>query len=290
MSFDDKAMQAAIEEAAAKGPDMTKAQTGGGGNYTPPAAGVCLATLVGYIEIGKHRTEFKDKRTGKVQVKENEHVQLIFELAGGKNQPRINEETGEKIPHRVTITETLSLNEKANFFKLFRKLNHDGVAKHASQLLGKHWLVTVFHRVSGEGESARTFANLKNEDGYSFRPAVRIVGDELAGDAQQEPIAAPEVISAKRLFLWDFPSKAMWDSLYIDGEYPARVDEKTGKETSPAKSKNVIQQKISAALNFVGSPMHELLTEGELDTTDLGTDTPAPAAGDAASDDPLAGL
>lgn len=286
MSFD---VQAAIAQAAAQGPDMTTAKSGGGGGYTPPEAGVCLATLVGYIEIGKHRQEFNDK--GKKVVKEPEQVQLIFELAGGKNQPRVNEETGEKIPHRITITETLSLNEKANFFKLFRKLNHDGAARHCSQLLGKHWLVTVFHVTKGEGDNKRTYANLKNEDGYSFRPPVRVVGDELSGDAQQVPIAAPERISELRLFLWDFPSKEMWDSLYIDGEYPARKDEKTGKEISPARSKNVIQDKIRSAINFRDSQMAEILNDGDLATSEL--DAPAPVESTAsagAGDDPLAGL
>lgn len=285
MTFD---VQAAIAQAAAQGPDMTQAKSGGGGGYVPPEAGVCLATLVGYIEIGKHRVEYKDK--GKVVIKEPEQVQLIFELAGGKNAPRVNEETGEKIPHRITITETLSLNEKANFFKLFRKLNHDGVATHMSQLLGKHWIVTVFHKVVGEGDKARTYANLKNEDGYSFRPAVRVEGDELAGTATQVPIAKPEQLSELRLFLWNFASKEMWDSLYIDGEYPARTDDK-GNETSPAKSKNVIQQKIGSALNWKESPMQELLEAGALDLGDVDAATPEVASASAgAGDDPLAGL
>src|SRR5690606_20267926 len=122
----------------------------------------------------------------------------------------------------------------------------NGEAKHCSQLLGKHWLVTVFHTHKGEGAEKRTFANLRNEDGYSFRPPVRIVGDELAGDAQEVPIAAPERLSELRLFLWDFPSKEMWDSIYIDGEYPERKDEKTGKVIAPAKSKNVLQAKIKS--------------------------------------------
>ena len=247
------------------------------------------ASLIGYIEIGKQ------KKTYKQQEKVVEQVQLIFELAGGKNAPRELED-GTKLPHRITVTETLSLNEKANFFKLFKKLNYNGEAKHMCQLLGKHWLVNIIHSDNGkEGADKRVYANVRNDDGYTFRPPVRIVGDELAGDAKEIPIPAPEVLSELRLFLWDFPTKPMWDSLYIPGEYEERKDEKTGKVIAPAKSKNVIQEKIKSALNWVGSPMHELLQEGdglelgELGETEVDTGT-APETGAAAGDDPLAGI
>lgn len=277
-------IQAAIAEAAAKGPDMTQAQTGGGG-YTPPEAGVCLATLIGYIEIGKHESEYKGVK------KTQDKVQLIFELSGGKNNPK-EDDKGNKFPHRITVTETLSLNEKANFFKLFKKLNYNGEAKHASQLLGKHWIVTVVHDVKGEGESKRVYANLRNDDGWTFRPPQRIEGDELAGDVKIIPIKAPEVLSELRLFLWDFPSKEMWESLYIEGEYEERKDEKTGKVIAPAKSKNVIQNKIKSAVNWVGSPMHDLLAGGdaELDLGDGLVEDKVEEAKTAADADPLAGI
>lgn len=276
-------IKAAIEQAAKQGPNMTQAQAGGG-SYEPPAEGTCLATLVGYIELGKHLD-----KSPKYGDKIKEKVQLIFELAGGKNNPKENED-GTKTPHRITVTETLSLNEKANFFKLFKKLNYNGEATHISQLLGKHWLVTVVHSDNGkEGAEKRTYANLRTEDGYTFRPAVRIVGDELAGDHQEVPIAAPERLSELRLFLWDFASKPMWDSLYIDGEYEERKDEKTGKVISPAKSKNVIQERIKTALNWEGSPMWDLLEAGGLDLEDTTPPATTEKTGDAEAD-PLAGL
>lgn len=277
-------IKAAIAEAAAKGPNMTEAQTGGGG-YTPPEAGVCLATLVGYIEIGNHTTTSK-----KYGEKSNDKVQLIFELAGGKNAPR-EDDKGNKYPHRVTVTENLSLNEKANFYKLFKKLNYNNEATHCSQLLGKHWLVTVVHTHVGEGNDKKTYANLRNDDGWTFRPPVRIEGDELAGTAKEIPIAAPERLSELRLFLWDFASKPMWESIYIEGQYDAVIDEKTGKEIRPAKSKNVLQEKIMSANNWIGSPMQELLGAGELDLTELDTGEVAGSAPEStASEDPLAGL
>lgn len=288
MSFN---IQDAIRQAAEQGPNMNEAQQGGGSfEYQPPAEGVCLATLVGYIETGK----VLDEKYNKVK----DTVQLIFELAGGKNQPRELED-GTKIPHRVTLNMTLSLNEKANFYKLFRKLNYKGTAKHMAELLDNYWLVTVRHR---KGKDGRVFANLDDVDrNYTFRPPVRIEGDELAGTAKQIPIDKPERLSELRLFLWDFPSKEMWDSLFIDGTYEERKDD-SGKVIAPARSKNVIQNRIMAATNWATSPMAEILAAGgDLNLDPLSTsasssastepEAPAPAAGPAdADEDPLAGL
>lgn len=269
MTFD---VQAAIRLAAEKGPDMNETTGGGSFEYEPPGEGPALATLIGYIETGKKT----DERYNKIV----DTVQLIFELAGGKSQPRVLED-GTKIPHRVSINLNLSLNEKANFYKLFRKLNYKGDAKHMAELLDHHWLVNVRHRKSEDGK--RTYVNLDDIDrNYTFRPPVRIEGDELAGDVKKIPIAKPERLSELRLFLWDFPSKAMWDSLYIDGSYEARTDEK-GNVISPARSKNVIQERIKEAINWADSPMAEILKAGgELDLDPLATpsepqaDTPEP--------------
>lgn len=276
---------AAIKQAAAQGPDMNEAQKGGGSfEYQPPAEGVCLATLIGYIETG----EVHDEKYGKTK----NTVQLIFELAGGKNQPRELED-GTKIPHRVTINMTLSLNEKAHFYKLFRKLNYKGEAKHMAELLDHYWLVTVRHRKNKDG---KVFANLDDIDrNYTFRPPVRIEGDELAGTAKQIPIAKPERLSELRLFLWDFPSKEMWDSLYIDGTYD-EVKDDSGKVIRPARSKNVIQNRIKEAANWDSSPMAEILAAGgDLDLDPLSTSaapeaTPEEALADNSDEDPLAGL
>ena len=47
-------IQDAIKQAAEQGPDMNEVQKGGGSfEYQPPAEGVCLATLIGYIETGE---------------------------------------------------------------------------------------------------------------------------------------------------------------------------------------------------------------------------------------------
>lgn len=278
-------IQAAIAQAAKQGPNVNEVQKGGGGGYTPPAEGPCLGTLIGYIEIGSHEKTVK----GVTSVKP--FAQWIFELAGGKNAPRKNEETGELIPHRITITTPISRNEKAGYYKLFQRLtNGDTSITHPAQLLERHWLLRVVHNKwtpAGSTEEITTASIGSATEGWNVSPPVR-PADPMDPDSKEQPLAKPARISDLRLFLWDFPSKEMWDALYIDGEYPERKDEK-GKVTAPAKSKNVIQAKIKSAKNWDDSPMAELIGAGELD---LGTLEPAAPAGggDAASEDPLAGL
>jgi len=118
----------------------------------------------------------------------------------------------------------------------------------------------------------------------------------------------PPPLTELKLFLWDNPDKDQWASIYIAGQYPAYTDD-TGKEVRPARSKNVIQEKIMSALNWQGSPMQLLLEEGdlaELDDTDaveLEDESPTPpkqkpvtkkaavaAKASGADDDPLADL
>jgi hypothetical protein len=281
MTYD---IQAAIAQAAAQGPNVNEVQKGGGG-YKPPEEGPCLGTLVGYIEIGNHEKTIK----GVASVKP--YAQWIFELAGGKNAPRKNEETGELIPHRITITTPISRNEKAGYYKLFQRLsNGDASITHPAQLLERHWLLRIVHNKwtpAGATEEIVTASIGSATEGWNVSPPVR-PADPMDPESKEQPLNKPARISELRLFLWDFPSKAMWDALYIDGEYPERKDDK-GKVTAPAKSKNVIQAKIKSALNWADSPMAELLGAGELELPE----TTAPAttsAGGAADEDPLAGL
>ena len=254
MTIDFKALGA---KAAASGVDMTKAQTGGGGgDYEPPAAGPTRLRFVSYVELGKQKV----KSMGKEVVKER--VLLTFELSGPKHQPTVNDD-GEKIPHRISIEESLSLNEKANFFKLFGRLNYAGSAQHIAQLLGSAYKATVVHRKyakAGEDKADQTkwtgiAAELKSKaDGYTIQPPR--YEDPETGDVL--PLAVAPAITPIKLFLWNFPDMEQWASIYIDGEYPERKDDK-GVVTAKAKSKNVFQNRIKSAVNFQNSPIHVLL-------------------------------
>lgn len=253
MTIDFKKLAA---QAIAEGADQTVAKTGGSGGE-PPAAGPCNLRLVGYIEQGKHEKEFQGKK--KVQ----EIVTLIFELSG-KNHPPIETENGV-FPHRIEVTENLSLNDKARFFKLFRTLNYKGTAKHCAELLGEAFRGKVIHRKykTAAGQE-RVAADLFDKEIGAFTitpPRVEVVDEDGQPTGEYRAVKVADPISPIRGFLWNYATKETWDTLFIDGEYEERRDE-AGKVIAPARSKNKYQLKIAAALNYKGSPIEKLLKNG----------------------------
>jgi hypothetical protein len=260
---------------AQSGKNMTVA-TKGGGDYEPPAAGNCRLRFIGYVEVGKQPHSFQGKTSFK------EKVLLTFEVSGPKHPVKVAED-GTKIPVRITIEETLSLNEKAWFFKLFNRMNYAGKAVHMVQLLGEAYKGEVIHRKyakRGEDKSKpETWTGVavelfKKGDGYTIQPPR--VEDPETGDWKDLAVDAP--VSPLRCFLWNRPDKAQWDSLFIDGEYPARIE--NGKEVSPPKSKNVYQNTIKAAQNFKDSPAYRLLA-----TNGVSLDLPAAERPDVREDE-----
>lgn len=274
--FDAAAIAAAVAAAAAVAPDMKEATKGGGG-YTPPAAGGCLLTLVGYVELGIQHVPASKFDPVKYPAKDENQVQLTFEISGKGHEPKVVEGK-DPIPERISVTLNKSLNEKAWFFKIFNTLNYDKQATHFAQLLGKHFRGTIVHSVPKKpGDTV--YAGLKDANGYTFAPPV--YNPDPLDLSVTAILPQPKVLTPLKLFLWDFPSKPMWDSLYIDGKYDDRKDDKTGAVT-PGKSKNVFQDKIRGAVNFAGSPIAELLV-GEIDVAAL-----TPAAEPAAVETPSA--
>lgn len=260
-------MAAAVAETA---PDMNKAVKGGGGAYTPPAAGMVRLRLVAYVETGKHKVQI----TGKPDKIEDE-VKLTFELSGPKHEPKVLDD-GTKLPHRITLTLNRSMNEKANFYKLFKRMNYKGLATHMSQLVGEAFKGTVVHKVVGEGDDKKTYANLKDDAGYTIQPPR--VDDPETGDTR-DLVVAP-AISPLRLFVWNTRAeflKPMWDSLFIDG---------TSGEGDNARSLNVFQDRIKAATDYVGSPIYNLLQSGGVEP-DLPGTSEAPPANAGSQPDPL---
>lgn len=248
------------EKAVAQGTDMTKATTGGGGEYTPPPAGPCLCRLIAYIEIGKQKGTFK----GVPNVKDK--VLLVFELTS-KNHPVVVLDDGTKLPTRITVELDKSLNEKSHFFKMFQRLNPTGEFKHFAELLGKGFKAEVIHdKWTGKDNKEHVTATFKGAAGYTVAPA-RVEDFEAEGGWRD--LAVPPHISDLRCFLWDYADTEQWASLFIEGEYPERKNEK-GEVIAKAKSKNVFQDRIKLATNFPGSPIHALLvaTGGNLDIPD----------------------
>lgn len=271
-------IQGAINEAAEQ-TNMNEAQTGGGERRVPEA-GVCRLRFIGYIERGSHHDE-KYK-------KDKDEVLLQFELSGPKHEPF--EIDGKKIPHVITITENLSLNEKANFYKLFKRMNYTGEYTHMAQMLGKDFLGTVCLRDNGkEGKEKRVYANLRDDGGYTIRPP--FFEDPETGESRK--IEVQPALTPLRCFLFDYATKEMWDSIFIDGRWDDQTDE-AGNVVKEGRSKNVHQNRIKESQNFAGSPMSELLMgeglpwEAEKPERKEGAAEGGGAANDPGNGDPLA--
>lgn len=236
-----KSLRDLIAQAAKHAPHMPNLSDGG--DYEIPAAGIARARFIGYYEVGKHEEEFKGEK------KLREKVELVFELSGPNHPPR--DFNGEKVPQRITARETYGLTDRNHFLKLFRQMNYSGKATHMAELLGEPFLVEIFHTKSKDGK--KTYANLRGPNGYNIKGTT--VQDPVSGG--MVTVDVPPAMTDVKVFLWDQACKDMWDSIYIDGEYPEQKDEKTGEVTRPAKSKNVLQEKIMAASNWPEHPLYE---------------------------------
>lgn len=251
-----------IAEAVQEGADQTVAKAGGGAEL--PAEGPCSLRLVGYIELGKHKKTFQGKP------KTVEEVTLIFEVSG-KNHPPIQTDNGV-FPHRIEVTETLSLNDKARFFKLFQLLNYKGTAKHAAELVlnTAAYRARIIHReYTGRDQKVRKVAEIfdKKAGAYTIQPPrVEVTDEDGQPTGEYREVKVAPALSEQRIFLWNKADMEQWTSLFIGGEYEERRNEK-GEVTAPAKSKNKYQLKIRAAENYAGSPIQQLLANGgqELD-------------------------
>ncbi len=254
MSIDILAL---ANQVAETGPNLNETTAGGGGDYAPPPVGTARARFIGYVETGNHEVSVGAGKPRMVKPQ----VELIFELSGPKYEPEVGAD-GQKQPIRVTFRSNAAanygqLNEKAGLYKAFVRMNWDGQAKHFSQLLGKAFLLDIAHDPAKEPGKA-PFVRLKDDSGVLAIKPPRFT-NPIDGTITEVPVDPP--VSPIRFFTWnaapDIIGK-LWDTLFIDGEYPERKD-KDGKVTAPAKSKNVFQEKIKAAANFVGSPIHNYL-------------------------------
>ena len=260
----------ALAAKAASTTNMTVAQAGGGGDYVPPAAGPALVRFVGYVELGKQKVKYANKPE---QIKDK--VQLIFELVGKRHPPR--ETDAGPVPHRIVVEENYSLNEKANFFKLFTRMNYKQDKTHFVQMLGQGFKAEVIHDTwTGRDGKPRTDAVLRNEAGYTIAPPRKEDEDSETGWVD---VAVPPAVTPLKAFVWEHSDLDDWASLFIEGEYPERKDDK-GVVVAKAKSKNVIQDRIKNAVNFQGSNIYTLLAAAgqSLDIPKMDEQDEGPAA------------
>src|SRR5690606_11965873 len=116
--------------------------------------------------------------------------------------------------------------------KLFNKLQYGRAdKKHIAQMLGEAFILEVFHNKSEDGK--KTYVNLDKDGEYGIQAPFII--DPLT--EERKDITVPAHIRPLRIFLWDFPNKETWDSLFIDGTRTMKVD---GKDVEV--SRNYVQE------------------------------------------------
>lgn len=274
---------------AATSANANEAKKGGDFEYTPPAAGLVRLRFIAYVEVGQHFS--KGNPAKRIPDKNVDMAWLVFECSGPKHEPKVLED-GTKVPHRITVKLNKSLNEKAHYYKLFKKMNLDGQATHFSQLLGKPYLGTIRHDTWKDRDGKdRVTAYLDDQDRVYTVRAPRIEREDPdTGETTIVPVKVAEPVSDLRLFVWNADDSMigdLWQSLYIaktgDGDYDP----------------NVFQNAIKKAVNFEGSPIQKFLAaKGEVadipaatKAADLGLDdSEVTGSTQSDSDDPLAGL
>ncbi|QPI17687.1 hypothetical protein vBAmePR8F_gp27 [Alteromonas phage vB_AmeP_R8W] len=238
--------------AAAASEDMTQNKTF---EREVPKEGVALLRFLSYIELGRHES---NNPTHKPALK----AILTFEL----NHPRhMIEIDGKKVPQTIQVRLNKGMTAKSGFKKLFNVMNkaHGNKYNHFVQMIGLPFLGEIFHNVVGEGDKKQTYANLQDDGGWSLKAPVQV--DALAGTEQ--PIPVPELHGTPTAFLWenenisDEDVKAMWESIYIEGE--REVEDPKTKEKKMV-SKNWIQETIKKNIEWEGS-VTQALVEDHID-------------------------
>ena len=237
---------AAIGNAAAEGEDQQNMKEGGGGFDRPlPEAGKCTLRLMQYVELGSQKPT-------NPTYKPREAVTLRFEVNSRKHMIVLDD--GTKVPNTIDVR--LSKGGKTSKYgKLFSALNKSGKYNHFAQMVGTGaWLAEITHNTVGAGtDKEKTYANLGDDNGWSFD--LPIFEDPTTGESKPIPVA--ELVGDAKMFLYensginDTQYKALWDTLYIEGEH------ETGQRKG--QSKNWIQGIITDSLTFEGSRLQRII-------------------------------
>ena len=222
-------LKAKANAVAATAEDMNEAVSGGGGGRLIPA-GQYVGRIVEYVDLGLQPQEYQGKA-------KDPAPEIRLGICLFYSNP---EKPGDPDPYVIRPRElAISRNEKATAFKAFAAMNYkrDPNIKHFAQFIGEPFLFHI--DVKTAKESKRQYnAVVWDKTAPAIHPVTKQPYDV--------PQAPDELY---RIFLWDNPTKEDWDSLYIEGE---RDD---------GTSKNFVQEKILAALDYQGSQL-QLLLEG----------------------------
>lgn len=215
MSLEELALL--VEQTADFDVDMTEEQKGGSGRKLLPE-GYTLARLCGLVERGDQPQEYQ----GEAKAPQPE-IQLSFELYGEDYR---NEDGSPYVEHCYPFSVTRTA--KSNAFKLFKILNWQGDKTRWLELVGKPFIVKVVQYLGADKKTKRSRIDL-----LSTLPPL----DTLSKKPHDVQPLSPANL---RVFLWNAPQLAHWDSLEIKGN-------------------NFIQEGILGAVNFAGSPLETLL-------------------------------
>ena len=216
----------AVESGAVTDMSVVKKGGGGGGKLWPK--GTVLARLVSVVEIGNRAVSFQGQAKDPAP-----HVTLSFAIM--TNKPEYQYDDGK--PGIIsTFDMTLSQSAKAKTSLLFQRMNYMKTAKNFAELLGQPYMFTITHNEPKEGQKVRANIDLTT---------VAAPMNPVSGDMYEFPQAPDEYF---KLFLWQKPTKAMWDSLFI-----------TDEKNEDGSSRNWMQDKLMQALDFEGSALQRLL-------------------------------
>jgi hypothetical protein len=215
--IDLEALQLLIDETAETAIDMTEETAGGSGRKLLPK-GSTLGRIVEYIEFGDQPQEFEGQT--KAPAPEISIGCVLYD------EGYTNDDGTPYIDHGMPFAVTRTA--KSNAFKAFKVLNWQGTATRWLQLVGKPYLFEFDQKTSA-----------KTKKPYSIN-MLQLARPPLDPRSKKPYDCPPVDPTHLRVFLWDAPQLAHWDSLEIKGN-------------------NFIQEKILGALNFAGSPLEQLL-------------------------------
>ena len=202
-------------------------ETGGDFERTLPPEGETLARFVEYIELGlQPQRPYMGKEKAPA-----EEVSLTFELLSPDNMHefKVDGET-RQVNDRMFVTVAKKLSGRAKFKKIFDAMRYgrDDI-KHIKRMLGEAFILDIKHSTS-KTDPSKVYANIGNKDTIGIRGPFTT----NLKTRKQVKEDVPEATIPLKIFLQDHPTKASWDSLFIDGEY-----EKDGE----TKSKNFLPKR-----------------------------------------------
>lgn len=246
--------------AAEAGEDQSETVAGGDFVYELPVEGLTVGRLIEYIELGKHpQKPFQGKPKP-----DCEEVRVTFELLSPAKNIKEIEVNGEKrkVAEYITVKLTKKLGEKASFKSFFNKVTYGRPIKHLARCLGDAFTLTIVHNtVAGkDGNPDKKYANIRDGKTGEWFIGAPFAVDAITGAKTEYPV--PANMNPLKIFLWDNPTKATWDALFIDGEREV----KNGDQVTMV-SKNWLQELILSAKDFPGSKLQLLL--GGVKSSDL---------------------